>query len=126
MGDCGIITAIKDCCCNTQKEIIKMGYENQLANCNQTNTIVNAINGVENGMSKAFASVAYETQAQTCALLNAGKDNTQRIIDTLNNHWNGELRSRYDDARLELSQKNQNEYLLTQLYNMAKSSRAVK
>jgi len=33
MGDCSVITAIKDCCCGTQKEIIKMSYENQLANC---------------------------------------------------------------------------------------------
>lgn len=29
-GDCGIITAVKDCCCNTQQSILKMGYEQQL------------------------------------------------------------------------------------------------
>ena len=33
MGDCGIITAVKDCCCNTQQSILKMGYEQQLATC---------------------------------------------------------------------------------------------
>lgn len=27
-GDCGVIQAIKDCCCNTNQNILKMGYEN--------------------------------------------------------------------------------------------------
>lgn len=119
MGDCGIITAVKDCCCSTQKEIIKMGYENQLANCNQTNTLVSAINTVNTGLERGFSNIAYETQAQTCQLLNAGNANTQRIIDTLNCHWNNELQQRYNDARLELSQKNQNEYLISQLKTTA-------
>lgn len=49
-GDCAITKAISDCCCTTQRSIdsvnlniTKMGYENQLANCNQTNTLQNAI-----------------------------------------------------------------------------------
>ena len=115
MGDCGIITAVKDCCCSTQKEIIKMGYENQLANCNQTNTLTTAINSVNTGLERGFSNLAFETQSQTCQILNAGNANTQRIIDTLNNHWNADLQQRYNDARLELSQKNQNEYLIAQL-----------
>lgn len=119
MGDCGIITAVKDCCCNTQKEIIKMGYENQLANCNQTNTLTTAINAVNTGLERGFSNLAFETQSQTCQILNAGNANTQRIIDTLNNHWNADLQQRYNDARLELSQKNQNEYLIAQLKTTA-------
>lgn len=115
MGDCGIISAIKDCCCNTQQAILKMGYENQLANCNQTNTITNAINTVNTGLERGFSNVAYETQAQTCQIINSGNANTQRIIDTLNCHWNADLQQRYNDAKLELSQKNQNEYLISQL-----------
>lgn len=119
MGDCGIITAVKDCCCNTQKEIIKMGYENQLANCQQTNALTNAINVVNTGLERGFSNLAFATQSQTCQILNAGNANTQRIIDTLNNHWNADLQQRYNDARLELSQKNQNEYLIAQLKTTA-------
>lgn len=115
MGDCGIITAVKDCCCQTQQSILKMGYENQLANCNQTNTLMNAINTVNTGLERGFSSVAYETQAQTCQLLKAGQDNTQRIIDTLNCHWNQDLQQRYNDARLELSQLRQNAVLIEAL-----------
>lgn len=119
MGDCGIITAVKDCCCNTQQSILKMGYEQQLATCHQTNTLTNEMtrgfSGLNYALTNGFSQAGYATAQQTCELLNAGKDNTQRIIDTLNNHWNDDLRQRYNDARLELSQKAQNEYLISQL-----------
>lgn len=119
MGDCGIITAVKDCCCNTQQSILKMGYEQQLATCNQTNTLTNEMtrgfSGLNYAITNGFSQAGYATAQQTCELLNAGKDNTQRIIDTLNSHWSDDLRQRYNDARLELSQKAQNEYLIAQL-----------
>lgn len=41
--------------------------------------------------------------------------NTQRIIDVLNNHWNNELRQKYNDVRTELSQQRQSAYLISQL-----------
>lgn len=119
MGDCGVITAIKDCCCNTQKSIMEMGYQNQLANCQQTNTLTNEMtqgfSGLNFAIQNGFSQLGYTNANQTCELLNAGNANTQRIIDTLNNHWNSDLQQRYNDARLELSQKAQNEYLIAQL-----------
>ena len=118
-GDCGIITAVKDCCCNTQQSILKMGYEQQLATCNQTNALTSEMtrgfSGLNYALSTGFSQVGYANAQQTCELLNAGNTNTQRIIDTLNSHWNQELQQRYNDARLELSQKAQNEYLISQL-----------
>lgn len=119
MGDCGVISAIKDCCCGTQKAILEMGYQNQLANCNQTNTITSELtrgfSGLNTGIAQGFAQLGFTNSQQTCELLNAGNMNTQRIIDTLNNHWTSELQQKYNDARLELSQKAQNEYLISQL-----------
>lgn len=115
MGDCNIIQAIKDCCCNTQKSILEMGYQNQLQNCQQTNTLMGGINTLNTGLERGFANVAYESQAQTCQLINAGNANTQRIIDVLNCHWNAELQQKYQDARLELSQQRQNAFLISQL-----------
>lgn len=123
MGDCGVISAIKDCCCNTQQSILKMGYEQQLATCNQTNAFTSEMtrgfSGLNYAISNGFASIGYANAQQTCELLNAGNANTQRIIDTLNNHWNADLQQRYNDARLELSQKAQNEYLISQLKTTA-------
>lgn len=50
-----------------------------------------------------------------CDIIRANQDNTQRIIDTLNNHWNSDLQQRYNDARLELSQQKQNATLIAAL-----------
>lgn len=128
MGDCGVITAIKDCCCNTQKAILEMGYQNQLANCQQTNTLTSEMtrgfSGLNYTLSNGFANIGYSNAQQTCELLNAGTANTQRIIDTLNNHWTSDLQQKYNDARLELSQKAQNEYLISQLKTTTTSSAA--
>lgn len=110
-GSCSVIQAIKDCCCNTQKSILEMGYQNQLQNCNQTNTIMQGINTVNTGVERAASNLAYATQQQTCDLLNAGKDNTQRIIDTLNGHWQNECSQKLQDAKFEISQLRQNQYL---------------
>ena len=115
MGDCNIIQAIKDCCCATQKSILEQGYQNQLQNCQQTHQIMGGINTLNTGLERGFANVAYESQAQTCKLVDAGNANTQRIIDVLNCHWQQELQQKYQDARLELSQQRQNAYLISQL-----------
>ena len=68
-GNCQIAQQIASCCC-----------ENRLAICQQTNTLQNAINGVATGQERGFASVAYETQRQTCDLQNSIKDSTQQIL----------------------------------------------
>lgn len=126
MGDCNVIQALKDCCCQTQQLVQRMGYENQLAQkdniaamqkgfCDLGFGMQSGFDRINTGLERGFAQVGYETQKQTCDIINAGKDNTQRIIDVLNNHWQADLQQRYNDARLELSQKTQNEYLINQL-----------
>lgn len=115
MGDCGITQALKDCCCTTQKSILEMGYQNQLQNCQQTNTIMTGINTLNTGLERGFSNVAYATQNQTCEIINAGNANTQRIIDTLNSHWNDENQRKIQDLKFELSQERQNNLILNKL-----------
>lgn len=126
LGDLNIVQQLKDCCCQTQQNLLKMGYEQQLATANQTNTIAgkicdtnyslnNAINTLATGVERGFASTNYATQTQTCEILRDNQRNTQHIIDTLNTHWNQDLQQKYNDARLELSQVRQNQYLISQL-----------
>ena len=50
-----------------------------------------------------------------CDLKTNANDNTQRIIDTMNAHWQSDLQQRYNDARLELSQQRQNATLIAAL-----------
>ena len=122
MGDCNVIQAIKDCCCTTQKSILEMGYQSQLQSCQQTNTIMTGIAGVNTGVERGFANlgniinqgftqVGFRAQQDKCDLINAGNANTQRIIDTLNSHWNDELSQKNQDLKFELSQLRQNQYL---------------
>ena len=126
MGDCNVIQAIKDCCCQTQQLVQRMGYENQLA---QKDTISAMQKGfcdlgfgmqagfdrTNTGLERCFSQVGYETQKQTCDIITAGNANTQRIIDTLNNHWNDENQRKIQDLKFELSQERQNNLLLSRL-----------
>lgn len=115
MGDCNVIQALKDCCCTTQKSILEMGYQNQLQNCSQTNTIMTGINTVNTGLERGFAQTAYATQQQTCDIINNANANTQRIVDTLNTHWNEENQRQIQDLKFQLSQERQNNLLLSRL-----------
>ena len=115
LGDMNIIQQLRDCCCQTQQNIIKMGYEQQLATCNQTNTLQNAIQYVATGVERGFAASSFQNAQDKCDIIRSSQDNTQRIIDTLNNHWQCDLQQRYNDARLELSQQKQNATLIAAL-----------
>lgn len=75
-GDAALASKLAECCCTTQRSIdsvnlniTKMGYENQLANCNQTNALQNAITtGFNNLMSdnaSKFNILGTKIDAQT-------------------------------------------------------------
>lgn len=106
-GDCNVIKAISDCCCTTQRSIdsvnlniTKMGYEDQLAMCNQTNMLVNTMNN------------------NTLSLRDANLANTQAILQKIDSFENLYRQDKYDNllaknATLtgELSQLRQNQYI---------------
>ena len=108
-GDCNVIQALKDCCCNTQKAIIEQGYQNQLANERQTYQLSNSINSVGTSMDKGFATSAYETQAQTCALQNTirdtGTNSTNQIIAKLDAMQTQNLLDKIDSLREKNSEQ---------------------
>ena len=108
-GDCGVIQAIKDCCCNTQQSILKMGYDNQIQNQNQTYQLTNSINDVNNAMSKGFCDNNYATQSQTCSLQNTIRDtgtaNTNQIIAKLDAMQNQALLDKIDALREKNNQQ---------------------
>lgn len=115
MGDCNVIQALKDCCCQTQRQIADFRADVQLQTCQQTNTLSQQLNTINTGMERGFSQTAYETQRQTCDLLNNQNANTQRIIDTLNGHWTAEKDLQIQDLKFQLSQERQNQLLLSRL-----------
>ena len=122
LGDLNIVQQLKDCCCQTQQSIIKMGYENQLGQKDilngmqqQANTFERSLDFVNRSIERGFSSLGYQLAQDKCDIIRAGQDNTRLITDTLNNHWTQDLRERYQDARLELSQQRQNATLIAAL-----------
>lgn len=116
MGDCNVIQAIKDCCCTTQKAILEQGYQNQLAICNQTGELRNGQRDLGVAIAQGFAQVGYQQAADKCEIIRAGQDNTQRIIDTMNNHWKDEQAREIQDLKAALSQKEQTDILTQRIF----------
>ena len=116
---CNLKSAMEACCCQSQKDAIKAGYEAQISNLQQTNGLMAKLDQISSGMQTGFSQVGYATAQQTCEIKNNENANTQRIIDTLNNHWTADLTQKYQDARLELSQLKQNETLIAALKTTA-------
>lgn len=114
-GDASIVQAIQNCCCNTQQSILKMGYENQLAIQGQTNDLQQGLNFVNSSVERGFSALGFQNAQDKCDIIRASQDNTQRIVDTLNQHWYADIERRYQDARLELSQQNQTAALIAAL-----------
>lgn len=112
MGNCNVIQAIKDCCCQTQRQVADFRADMQLQMCQQTNNLTQQINTLSTGVERGFSQTAYETQKQTCDIINNQNANTQRLIDLLNSHWSSEDKLKIQDLKNELSQERQTRQLL--------------
>lgn len=115
LGDCNIISKLQECCCNIRQNICDFRSAMALQMCQQTGELRNGQRDLGQAITQGFATSSYETQRQTCDIINAGNANTQRVIDTLNNHWNDENQRKIQDLKFELSQERQNNLLLNRL-----------
>jgi hypothetical protein len=126
VGDCNVIQALKDCCCTTQQNIIRMGYENQLGQKDQmfatqkgfsdlTFATQAGFDRTNTGLERGFSATAFQAQQDKCDIIRSNENNTQRIIDTLNNHWKDEQANQIQDLKFQLSQERQNNLLLRRL-----------
>lgn len=110
-GNTSIMSKLCDCCC-----------EGRLSICQQTNTLQNAINGVATGQERGFASVAYETQRQTCDILGAIDKQTQAMTAQFSAIKEREdkreiqnLRDELQGYRLSASQQQQTQNIINQI-----------
>lgn len=106
-GNAALASKLAECCCNTQRSIdsvnlnlTKMSYEDQLAMCNQTNTLVNTMN------------------QNTLSLRDSNLANTQAILQKIDNFENIYRQDKMDRLTSEnlalkgqISQANQNQYI---------------
>lgn len=116
LGDCNIIQALQNCCCQTQRQIADFRADIQLQNCKDTGELRNGQRDLGFAITQGFSATAFQAQQDKCDILRAGQDNTQRIIDTLNNHWKDEQALKIQDLKFELSQERQNN-LINERFN---------
>lgn len=73
---------------NINTSILSQGYQNQLNNCQQTNTILMQSQALQNTVQSGFAQVSFQNERNACDAKETSTQNTKKIIDTLTNHWN--------------------------------------
>ena len=109
-GDLQMTIALKDCCCQTQQNIIRMGYENQMGQKDIINQMQQGFNYTNTGIERAASNLGFQMQQDKCDVIRAGENNTQRIIDTLTGHWSQEQANEIQDLKFKNSQLQQNIY----------------
>lgn len=110
-GDLQMTIALKDCCCQTQQNIIRMGYENQMGQKDIVNQMQQGFSYTNTGIERAASNLGFRMQQDKCDIIRAGENNTQRIIDTLTGHWSQEQANEIQDLKFKNSQLQQNIYL---------------
>lgn len=115
LGDCRIIEAIKECCCGTQRQIADFRADIQLQNCQQTSELRNGQRDLGFAITQGFSAIGFQAQQDKCDILRASQDNTQRIIDTLNQHWTSEQQLQIQDLKNQLAQRDQTDAIFARL-----------
>ena len=110
-GNLQMTIALKDCCCQTQQNIIRMGYENQMGQKDIINQMQHGFSYTNTGIERPASTLGFQMQQDTWDLIRAGENNTQRIIDTLTGHWSQEQANEIQDLKFKNSQLQQNIYL---------------
>ena len=111
----GVKSTLQACCCENKTLTQSLGYETQIRDLQNTNMINNNLCNLGNVINQGFATIGYNQATQTATIVENNNVNTQRIVDTLNNHWNQELTEKLNDARLKLSQSEQTQAIISAL-----------
>lgn len=100
---------------NINTSILSHGYQNQLNNCQQTNTILMQSQALQNTVQSGFAQVSFQNERNACDAKETSTQNTQKIIDILTNHWNLKQQTTIQQLRDEIGRLNQTNALITAL-----------
>ena len=125
--------SLLQCCCDVKTGIMQNGYETRDAINTNSNAIqgqlCNGFNGINQNINnlgyklqdcccetqRAIDGINFNAQKNTCDIIRAGQDNTQRIIDYLTNNEITSLRTELQSAQLQLSQLSQTRTLIDEI-----------
>ncbi len=114
-GNLQMTMALKDCCCQTQQNIIKMGYDNQLGQKDIQNAMQQGFSYTNTGLERGFSSIGNLLQTLVCDLKTNSNANRQAIIDKINDDRYQDVLQRAQRAEFEISQRNQNATIIAAL-----------
>lgn len=100
-GNSGILTAVQNCCCETQKELLRMQGNLNLQICQQTGELRNGQRDLGAAITQGFSQVGYQQGQDKCDILRAIETGNQGIKDLLNSHWKDEQAREIQDLKNE-------------------------
>lgn len=103
-GNASLASQLATCCCENKELVTKMGYENQLSICNQTNALQNSMTA---GFSQIGAKIDAQTQVINDKFCQLEMREMQNKIDT--------LREQNSQLALAASQQAQTANIVSQL-----------
>ena len=114
-GNQAILSKLCDCCCDLRQQVADFRGDIALQMCNQTNSLTNSINFVNSSVERGFSSVAYETQRQTCDIINAMNAGSNAIKEREDAREIQNLRDQVQAYQLSASQQAQTANIVSQL-----------
>lgn len=84
LGNKDIQQQLCQCCCDNKMAVTQMGYEGQIRDLQNTQTVVNRVDQLANGIAQGFSATAYENQKQTSELNFNLQNQTQALKDMSN------------------------------------------
>ena len=97
-------------------------YQNQINNLQQSNLIQTLSQQQNQLASNGFTQLGFQMERQGCEIKEANLANTQRIIDTLNNHWSQSDQNRINSLESQLALSQQTQTILAQLNSASAAS----
>lgn len=107
--------AMASCCCDIKTLIQSTSYETQIRDLQNTNAINSNLCNITNTITNGFANIGYTSERNTNMIIQAQNANTQRLVDLINTNNVNELTEKLNQARLELSQSNQTQAIISAL-----------
>ena len=92
--------------CGVKSDILENRYANQLAESQTQRDILLQTTQLENQLSNVALSNQAHIDSCCCELKAMGLENTQRILDAMNQNTIADLREKLNDAQTEISNRN--------------------
>lgn len=117
LGNQSILTKLGECCCNIRTEMLQ-GFNGVDKNmCDFRNSMNLGFSGINASIERGFSNLGFLAEKNTNDIIQAGHADTDRVLQAMSDKTIAELRDRAAKAEVEISQRDQSAYILSQIKN---------